>query len=188
MQVPWWSAANMRLTMRETSIHDELLRLQPLDDEVRRTALAAAFAGRAPAAEADVVSAVVMVSAAVENRAHRPEVGSADHGYRTSAATAALTATLAPGAADCCRCPRRCSPPSSQPRVCGRRRQRAVHDGAPQESCAYLAFPVMRGGHNVPFIGLMGVRDTEACRAHRVTSMPGHALEHRERCVSVCSR
>ncbi|WP_327686128.1 hypothetical protein [Streptomyces sp. NBC_00467] len=30
MQVPWWSAANMRLTMRETSIHDELLGYSPI--------------------------------------------------------------------------------------------------------------------------------------------------------------
>ncbi|WP_327687273.1 MAB_1171c family putative transporter [Streptomyces sp. NBC_00467] len=98
IQVPWWSAVDMRLTMRETSIHDELLRLQPyLDDEVRRTALAAALAAGAPAAEADVVSAAAMVSVAVENRAHQPEVGVDDHDHRTSDATAALTATLAPG-------------------------------------------------------------------------------------------
>lgn len=46
-RIPWWAPAELRLTVRETLIHDELLRLRPhLDDRVRRRSYEAALGDR----------------------------------------------------------------------------------------------------------------------------------------------
>ncbi|WP_328393827.1 hypothetical protein OHS70_04370 [Streptomyces sp. NBC_00390] len=71
-RIPWWSAPDMRLTVRETAIHDELLRLQSyFDDRVR---LRAHSAMREQSAEhAQIVSLAAMVAAAVDAKSAEPE-------------------------------------------------------------------------------------------------------------------
>ncbi|WP_240137087.1 MAB_1171c family putative transporter [Streptomyces sp. MUM 178J] len=116
-QIPWWSAPDMLLTVRETVIHDELLRLQPyLDDLVRRRAHDTAVAGGAGEDRAAVLGVAAMVAAAVESRSLRPHPGTdsepqPDSGPASDAepdsgsvseessakAAVALTAVLSPG-------------------------------------------------------------------------------------------
>ncbi len=92
-----WAAPELRLTVRETVIHDELLRLQPhLDDHVRQRAREAALHGNASAEKADVVGVAAMVIAAVEARAGTTGRGP-DDGHGTTAGAEALTASLSPG-------------------------------------------------------------------------------------------
>jgi hypothetical protein len=94
-QIPWWAPPDMRLTVRETGIHDELLRLQPhLDDGVRQHAHDAALEGHVSAEAAEVVGAAAMVVAAVEAQSRTPEPEAED---RTPAGAVALAAALGPG-------------------------------------------------------------------------------------------
>ena len=94
-QIPWWAAPDMRLTVRETGIHDELLKLQPhLDDVVRQRAHDAAIGNRASTQAAEVVGVAAMVVAAAEARCNRPEPEADAH---IPAGAVALTATLSPG-------------------------------------------------------------------------------------------
>ncbi|MER7665604.1 MULTISPECIES: MAB_1171c family putative transporter [unclassified Streptomyces] len=94
-QVAWWSDPELRLTVRETAIHDELLRLQPyLDDFARQRAYESATGRGVPAAQAHVVSVAAMVVAAVEERRRRTDPEAADRG---PAGADALTAALSPG-------------------------------------------------------------------------------------------
>ncbi|MER6912017.1 MAB_1171c family putative transporter [Streptomyces sp. NPDC000594] len=67
--IPWWAPAELRLTVRETLIHDELLRLQPyLDDRVRHRAYEAALGVGASERRARTAGVAAMVAAAVESR------------------------------------------------------------------------------------------------------------------------
>ncbi|MFI2214707.1 MAB_1171c family putative transporter [Streptomyces sp. NPDC020141] len=95
-RIPWWAPAGLRLTVRETVIHDELLRLQPyLDDRVRRRALEAALAGGAPDARARDAGVAAMVAAAVAARGGgRPPPEEDEH---VQAGARELTAALTPG-------------------------------------------------------------------------------------------
>ncbi|GGZ32976.1 hypothetical protein GCM10010387_28860 [Streptomyces inusitatus] len=94
-RIPWWAPAGLRLTVRETVIHDELLRLQPyLDDRVRRRAHAAALTGGARGRRAHTVGVAAMVVAAATARdLGRPP---ADDEHAQEGARA-LTAALGPG-------------------------------------------------------------------------------------------
>ncbi|MCM2386912.1 MAB_1171c family putative transporter [Streptomyces albipurpureus] len=95
-RIPWWAAPELRLTVRETVIHDELLRLQPyLDDRVRRRAYASAVIGYAPRRCAKAVGVAAMVITAVEaRRVGEPPSEASD---RAQAGVRALTAALSPG-------------------------------------------------------------------------------------------
>ncbi|MGV9315417.1 MAB_1171c family putative transporter [Streptomyces sp. NPDC003691] len=96
--IPWWSDADMRLTVRETGIHDALLRLHPrLDDGVRRRVLAAAGAGPdSPAGEtADAVAIAAMIRHAATGTG--PGGPAADVHDGPSAGADALAEFLGPG-------------------------------------------------------------------------------------------
>ncbi|AVZ71295.1 hypothetical protein SLUN_02685 [Streptomyces lunaelactis] len=96
-QIPWWAAPDMRLTVRETVIHDELLKLQPhLDDCVRQRAHDAAIDSHASPQDAEVVGAAAMVVAAVEASTRTPEPDPQAES-RVPAGAVALTAALGPG-------------------------------------------------------------------------------------------
>ncbi|WP_186768242.1 MAB_1171c family putative transporter [Streptomyces qinzhouensis] len=72
--VPWWADADMRLTVRETGIHDALLRLHPrLDDGVRRRALAAVAA--APSAVPAETAGAMAIAAMIRHAAAVPDSG-----------------------------------------------------------------------------------------------------------------
>lgn len=95
-RIPWWAAPELRLTVRETVIHDELLRLQPyLDDRVRRRAYASAVVGYAPRRCAKAVGVAAMVITAVEARRGGEPPGEGSE--RAQAGVHALTAALSPG-------------------------------------------------------------------------------------------
>ncbi|MCX4825540.1 hypothetical protein OG883_37955 [Streptomyces sp. NBC_01142] len=102
-QISWWAGPDMRLTVRETGIHDELLKLQPhLDNCVRQSAYDAAIDDHASTDDAEVVGAAAMVVAAVEARSRTPEPGTEPERRtevedRTLAGAVALTAALGPG-------------------------------------------------------------------------------------------
>jgi hypothetical protein len=94
-QIPWWSDPDMRLTVRETVIHDELLKLQTyLDDVVRQRAYDAAIDTNSPKDDADLVGAAAMVAAAVDARTGNSLPGSDE---AAAAGASALTALLSPG-------------------------------------------------------------------------------------------
>ncbi|MGW1976312.1 MAB_1171c family putative transporter [Streptomyces sp. NPDC001889] len=94
--IPWWAPAGLRLTVRETAIHDELLRLQPfLDDRVRQRAYESVLAGGAPGPQAVIVGVAAMVMAAVGSRGDA--VPPAEDEEHVQAGADALTAALAPG-------------------------------------------------------------------------------------------
>ncbi|MGW6460243.1 MAB_1171c family putative transporter [Streptomyces sp. NPDC055078] len=94
--IPWWAPPELRLTVRETLIHDELLRLQPyLDDGVRRRAYETAIAARATEEHAGTVGVAAMLAAAVAARRSGPAPDEDAEGARTGAD--ALTAALSPG-------------------------------------------------------------------------------------------
>ncbi|WP_405997822.1 MAB_1171c family putative transporter [Streptomyces sp. NBC_00829] len=94
-QIPWWADPDMRLTLRETGIHDELLKLQPyFDDQVRLRAHLAAIEAQASEEDADLVGVAAMVSAAVAAKSSSPKAEAEGH---TSAGAVALTAVLGPG-------------------------------------------------------------------------------------------
>lgn len=91
-RIPWWSDPDMRLAVRETAIHDELLALQPyFDDLVRQRAYDRAIESRLPEEDADVVGAAAMVVAAVEARSRGPLRGSEE---ASAAGALALTSIL----------------------------------------------------------------------------------------------
>ncbi|MFJ4011038.1 MAB_1171c family putative transporter [Streptomyces sp. NPDC090026] len=95
--IPWWSDPDMRLTVRETVIHDELLALRPyLDDLVRQRAYDGAIESRLPEGRADVVGVAAMVVAAVDARSRSPLP--APEGA-TVAGALALTSVLSRGRA-----------------------------------------------------------------------------------------
>ncbi|MFD9718826.1 MAB_1171c family putative transporter [Streptomyces sp. NPDC059076] len=95
-RIPWWAAPELRLTVRETVIHDELLRLQPyLDDRVRRRAYASAVVGYAPRRYAKAVGVAAMVVTAVEARRDGQPPGEGSD--PAQAGVHALTAALSPG-------------------------------------------------------------------------------------------
>ncbi|MEO3974592.1 MAB_1171c family putative transporter [Streptomyces sp. CAU 1734] len=95
-RIPWWAPLELRLTVRETVIHDELLRLQPyLDDRTRQRVYSAAVADRAPREQARLVAVAGMVIGAARTRAAgRPEPDETEH---QAAGADALTAALTPG-------------------------------------------------------------------------------------------
>ncbi|MFF0450816.1 MAB_1171c family putative transporter [Streptomyces sp. NPDC004609] len=97
--IPWWASPELRLTVRETVIHDELLRLQPyLDDRVRRRAYDSALAGYAATEHARTVGVAAMVVAAVEaRRAGRVPEDDEQAAVHARAGAEALTAALSPG-------------------------------------------------------------------------------------------
>ncbi|MFF3553996.1 MAB_1171c family putative transporter [Streptomyces tsukubensis] len=95
--IPWWADADMRLTVRETGIHDALLRLHPrLDDGVRRRALAAA-----PAAARPETANAVAVAAMIRHAAAAPGPGGdpapEPRGDHDGAGADALAEFLGPG-------------------------------------------------------------------------------------------
>ncbi|MFF0164736.1 MAB_1171c family putative transporter [Streptomyces prasinus] len=93
-RIPWWSDPDMRLSVRETVIHDELLDLRPyFDDLVRQRAHDRAIESHLPKKEADVVGVAAMVVAAVEARAGSPLRGPEE---ATPAGAFALTSVLGP--------------------------------------------------------------------------------------------
>ncbi|MFI1015101.1 MAB_1171c family putative transporter [Streptomyces sp. NPDC020965] len=93
--IPWWAAPGLRLTVRETVIHDELLRLQPyLDDRVRRRAYDASIVAHAPREHARSVSVAAMVLVAVAARLGGDAPGDEES---SRAGAEALTAALSPG-------------------------------------------------------------------------------------------
>ncbi|MFI1886190.1 MAB_1171c family putative transporter [Streptomyces jumonjinensis] len=95
-RIPWWASAELRLTVRETVIHDELLRLQPyLDDRVRARAHGEALGGAAPLGQARFVGVAAMVVAAVAARSGGQRPG--DDEEHVQAGADALTAALTPG-------------------------------------------------------------------------------------------
>ncbi|MFE7133791.1 MAB_1171c family putative transporter [Streptomyces sp. NPDC057638] len=99
--IPWWAPADLRLTVRETVIHDELLGLHPfLDDRVRRHAHDTALADRATPEQARMAGLAAMLLTAMESRtsAPPPDTGppSPDDPVAPSGAHA-LTTALAPG-------------------------------------------------------------------------------------------
>ncbi|MEU5400007.1 MAB_1171c family putative transporter [Streptomyces sp. NPDC005963] len=95
-RIPWWAAPELRLTVRETVIHDELLRLQPyLDDRVRRRAYASAVVGYAPRRYARAVGVAAMVVTAVEARREGQPPGEGTDPAQSG--VHALTAALSPG-------------------------------------------------------------------------------------------
>lgn len=103
--VPWWSDADMRLTVRETGIHDALLRLHPrLDDTVRRRTLAglAARGSAAPKPGTDAAAAVA-VAAMIRSAVTRPAPDREDaertraDGSADGAGADALAEFLGPG-------------------------------------------------------------------------------------------
>ncbi|WNO76783.1 MULTISPECIES: MAB_1171c family putative transporter [unclassified Streptomyces] len=97
MQLPWWSAPDIRLTVRETGIHDELLRLRPyLDDAVRQRTVDSAIATGIPSDRANLAGTAAMVAVAAKARAASPN-SVEEHTEQTLAAADALTATLASG-------------------------------------------------------------------------------------------
>ncbi|MFI6288976.1 MAB_1171c family putative transporter [Streptomyces sp. NPDC051018] len=97
--IPWWASPELRLTVRETVIHDELLRLQPyLDDRVRRRAYESAITGSAPREHARTVGVAAMVAAAVEaRRTGRIPEDDEQAAVHAQAGAEALTAALSPG-------------------------------------------------------------------------------------------
>jgi hypothetical protein len=101
--IPWWASPELRLTVRETVIHDELLRLQPyLDDRVRQDARDRAVRGRLTDDQASLVGVAAMVDSAVAARrgaAGPADPRDADEETRTlaRAGTEALTEALGPG-------------------------------------------------------------------------------------------
>jgi hypothetical protein len=72
-RIPWWSAPDMRLTVRETAIHDELLRLQSYFDDQVRLRARSAVRERTSDENAEIVSLAAMVAAAVDARSAEPE-------------------------------------------------------------------------------------------------------------------
>ncbi|MGW4203318.1 MAB_1171c family putative transporter, partial [Streptomyces sp. NPDC004726] len=97
-RIPWWASPELRLTVRETVIHDELLRLQPyLDDRVRQRAYDSAVTGYAPREHARAVGVAAMVVAAVAARRDGRIREGDDELARAQAGAEALTAALTPG-------------------------------------------------------------------------------------------
>ncbi|MEU5980485.1 MAB_1171c family putative transporter [Streptomyces sp. NPDC047315] len=96
--IPWWASPELRLTVRETVIHDELLKLQPyLDDRVRqRVHDAMLAAGRSEPDQARIVGVAAMLSAAIAARGQGCSPEEADQEYAQAGAES-LTAALGLG-------------------------------------------------------------------------------------------
>ncbi|WP_187370108.1 MAB_1171c family putative transporter, partial [Streptomyces boluensis] len=68
--IPWWSGPELRMTQRETEIHDRLLRLSGhLDDGVRTEAVAAAHKEAKSAEESATIAVAAMLTAAIHAQA-----------------------------------------------------------------------------------------------------------------------
>ncbi|MEV5277249.1 MAB_1171c family putative transporter [Streptomyces sp. NPDC052811] len=73
VHISWWSSAELRLTQRESDIHDAMLGLYPyFDTHVRTRAYEAAVAAGRAGALADAEADAAMVTAAVRARAADP--------------------------------------------------------------------------------------------------------------------
>ncbi|MFI1830355.1 MAB_1171c family putative transporter [Streptomyces sp. NPDC020412] len=95
--ISWWASPELRLTVRETVIHDELLKLQPyLDDRVRRRVHDAALAERSEPEQARIVGVAAMLSAAIAARGQGRSPEEADQEYAQAGAEE-LAAALAAG-------------------------------------------------------------------------------------------
>ena len=98
--IPRFASLQLRLTVRETVLNDELLRLQPfLDDDIRERAHATADEGHADPDDAEMIGLAAMVAAAIDKKATSPEpvpAPSADPPERSPGA-AALTDAVSPG-------------------------------------------------------------------------------------------
>ncbi|MFD1660576.1 MAB_1171c family putative transporter [Streptomyces caeni] len=74
VRISWWSPAELRVTQRESDIHDGMLGLYPyFDSEVRSRAHATALAAGSDPARAQAEADAAMVAVAVRARAADPE-------------------------------------------------------------------------------------------------------------------
>jgi len=91
VRISWWSPADLRVTQRESDIHDGMLSLDPyFEPALRAGAYAAAIASGADRRQAQAVADAAMVAAALQARTADPEgrIVSSAEAYSAEAAEA----------------------------------------------------------------------------------------------------